>query len=114
MSKLVILSGVPGSGKSYFSRLLKEKKKEHIYIVSSDELRTKICGIQSDLSKDNIMWPMFYELAGSYSSDKEAMVVLDSTNASSYYRTEASKVISDKFDKKYLYLWLCFIVKTSS
>ena len=42
MNKLIILSGVPGSGKSYFSKTIKKIKNSHVYIVSSDELRKEI------------------------------------------------------------------------
>lgn len=102
MNKLVVLSGVPGSGKSYFSRTLKKIKGSHVYVVSSDEIRAQICGIQSDLSKDNIMWPMYYKLADVYSSDPDGMVILDSTNATTYYRTVPTKELKNKFDEVYL------------
>ena len=39
MNRLIVLSGVPGSGKSYFSASFKAKKEKHVYIISSDALR---------------------------------------------------------------------------
>ena len=80
MSKLVILSGVPGSGKSYFSKSLKKLKSSHVYVVSSDELRREITGIQSNLSEDELMWKLFYSLAKTFSLDKDGVVILDATN----------------------------------
>ena len=58
MNKLVILSGVPGSGKSYFSKTLKKVKNNHVYVVSSDELRALIGGSQSNLANEELMWQM--------------------------------------------------------
>ena len=59
MSKLVVLSGVPGSGKSYFSKALRKKKTGHVYIISSDALRDLVTGNQQNLSEDTLMWKMF-------------------------------------------------------
>jgi len=51
MSKLVVLSGVPGSGKSYFSSALRKYKGSRVYVVSSDALRNVMLGNQQDLSE---------------------------------------------------------------
>lgn len=99
MNKLVVLSGVPGSGKSYFSNALKKSKKGHVYIVSSDALREQMMGNQQDLSQDRIMWKMYYKLAIVYSIDPEAIVVLDATHSSAYYRIEATKPIRPLFQE---------------
>ena len=102
MRKLVVLSGVPGSGKSFFSNMVKERKKEHCYIVSSDSLRKLITGDQQDLSSDPIMWKMFYELPKIYSEDKEALVILDSTSLSRTYRVDANLVLKEYFEERIL------------
>ena len=99
MNKLIVLSGVPGSGKSYISLLLKEKKKSHLYIVSSDSLRTQVGGSQTNLSNEKLVWDMYYKLAKVYSLDKEGIVVLDSTNAKTEFRIDCVKEISDGFDE---------------
>lgn len=99
MGKLIILSGVPGSGKSYFSHLLRDHKKGgHVYIVSSDALRDLVTGNQQDLSEDDLMWKFFYDLARVYSKDPNGIVVLDSTNTSSHYRLQAGTALRDLFD----------------
>lgn len=99
MNKLVILSGVPGSGKSYFSAQLKKHKGSHTYIVSSDALRADILGNQQDLSADRLMWKMYYKLAYVYSMDPDAIVVLDATHSTSFYRIEATKKIKPLFQE---------------
>ena len=86
MNRLIVLSGVPGSGKSYFTKLLKKKKKTHLYIISSDQLRASILHNQRDLSKDALIWEVYYGLVRAYGVDKDAIVVLDSTHAKKMYR----------------------------
>jgi tRNA uridine 5-carbamoylmethylation protein Kti12 len=99
MAKLIVLSGIPGSGKSYLCSLVKKIKKSHVYVVSSDALRNQITGNQADLSHDKIMWEMFYELPKIYSSDPEALVLLDATHASIKYRTDSITHLVPLFDE---------------
>lgn len=105
MSKLVVLSGVPGSGKSYFSRLLRKKKVGHVYIISSDALRDMVTGCQRNLSEEDLMWKMFYELAHVYSADKRGIVILDATNRCRKYRIDAVKDLRNQFDEVDLVLF---------
>lgn len=98
MSKLVVLSGVPGSGKSYICDLLKKIKKKHVYVVSSDAIRTMILGDQQDLSADKLMWKMFYELPKVYALDKDAVVLLDACHATPEIRTNNIKELIPLFD----------------
>ena len=99
MSKLVVLSGVPGSGKSYFSKLLRKKKVGHVYIISSDSLRDMVTGNQRNLSEEKLMWKMFYDLARVYSADKRGVVVLDATNTCVEYRVNNIKSLKEYFDE---------------
>ncbi|MDR0934826.1 MAG: ATP-binding protein [Erysipelotrichaceae bacterium] len=99
MSKLIVLSGIPGSGKSYLCSLLKKMKRSHVYVVSSDLLRNQIAGDQADLSFDPVMWRMFYEFPKTYALDKEAIVLLDATHASVQYRTDSIKELVNLFDE---------------
>ena len=80
MSKLIVLSGIPGSGKSYFSKSLKNKKGTHVYIISSDAIREQIFDNPQDLDHEDLIWHIFYKLPEVYSYDKEAYVVLDATH----------------------------------
>ena len=99
MNRLIILSGVPGSGKSYFSNALKTEKSEGVYVISSDQLRYELLGNQRDLSQDDKIWKRFYELAKEYSAIKDATVVLDSTNAKKIYRLDNIKPYRGLYDE---------------
>lgn len=99
MSKLVVLSGVPGSGKSYFSKLLRQKKVGHVYIISSDALRDMVTGSQRNLSEEVLMWKMFYDLARVYSADSKGIVVLDATNRNIKFRIDTVKELKSHFDE---------------
>ncbi len=99
MSKLIVLSGVPGSGKSYFCKKLLENTTGHIYIVSSDQLRKEVGGHQQNLDNEATIWDMFYKLPKVYSEDKEGIVVLDSTNTLRKYRIDANIDFKNYFDE---------------
>ena len=105
MNKLIILSGVPGSGKSYFSSTLKKIKPSHLYIVSSDKLRKEICGVQSDLSQEDLVWTLFYALANTFALDPDGVVVLDATHITTKLRVDKNKELAKKFSNVYLVIW---------
>ena len=105
MSKLVVLSGVPGSGKSYFSKLLRKKKEGHVYIISSDALRDMVTGNQRNLSEEELMWKMFYDLARVYSADPKGIVVLDATNRNIEFRINSVKHLRERFNEADLVLF---------
>ena len=105
MNKLIVLSGVPGSGKSYFSKTVKKIKNNHVYIVSSDELRREITGSQSNLNEEELMWKIFYSLAKTFSLDKEGIVILDATHTSTYLRVDKNKELKKLFDQIILVMW---------
>ena len=105
MKKLVVLSGVPGSGKSYFSKTIKKIKNSHVYVVSSDELRALIGGSQSNLENEDLVWKMFSSLAKSYSLDKDGIVILDATHVSTTLRVDRNQELKELFDEVDLVMW---------
>jgi len=105
MNKLIVLSGVPGSGKSYFCKTIKKTKGSHVYVVSSDELRKEITGTQSNLNEDDLMWKIFYSLAKSYALDKDGVVVLDATYVSTKLRVERNRALKELFNEVDLVMW---------
>ena len=105
MNKLIVLSGVPGSGKSYFSKTIKKLKDSHVYVVSSDEIRALIAGKQSDVNHEELVWKMFYSLARSYALDKDGIVILDATHVTSELRVDRNTGLKPLFDEVDLVLW---------
>ena len=105
MNKLVVLSGVPGSGKSYFSKTIKKVKPDHIYVVSSDDLRALVGGSQTNLKNEGLVWQMFYELAKVYSLDSNGIVILDATHVTSELRVDKNIEIAKLFDEVDLIMW---------
>ncbi len=105
MNKLIVLSGVPGSGKSYFSKTIKKIKGSHVYVVSSDQLRKEITGSQSNLTAEELMWKVFYSLAKTYSLDKDGVVILDATHVSTKLRVDRNKPLKKLFDEVILVMW---------
>ena len=105
MNKLIILSGVPGSGKSYFSKTIKKIKNSHVYIISSDDLRREIAGTQSSVEFDPLMWKIFHELAKVYALDPDGVVILDATHVSSALRVDKHRDLKELYDEVDLVLW---------
>ena len=105
MNKLVVLAGVPGSGKSYFSKTIKKIKSSHVYVVSSDQLRKEIGGSQSNLDNDDLMWKIFIGLAKTYAQDKNGVVILDATHISPELRVDRNRVLKELFDELVLVVW---------
>ena len=105
MNKLVVLSGVPGSGKSYFSKTLKKVKDNHVYVVSSDELRAIIGGRQSNLENEALVWKMFRGLAKTYACDPDGIVILDATHVNVELRVEKNRQLKPYFDEVDLVMW---------
>ena len=99
MNHLIVLSGVPGSGKSYFSASFKNAKNKHVYIISSDQLRKMVLGDQRDLSEDDLIWKIYYALVEAYSIDKNGIVILDATHSKKVYRLDNIKPFKPLYDQ---------------
>ncbi len=99
MNKLVILTGVPGSGKSYFSSLVKKAHEGHVYIVSSDGIRELLGGSPQYFKEETLVWDMFYELPKAYAVDKNAICIMDATQTIKKYRTDAILPLKEYYDE---------------
>lgn len=81
-NRLIILSGLPGSGKSTFAKEYAEKAKKEGYevrIVSSDEIRKNKLGNYGDLSQEKYVWTEFHNQIVEYSKLDKTIVLLDAT-----------------------------------
>ena len=105
MNKLVVLAGVPGSGKSYFSSTIKKIKTSHVYVVSSDQLRKEIGGSQANLNNEDLVWKIFLNLAKTYALDPDGIVILDATHINSELRVKRNLPLKELFDETYLVVW---------
>ena len=98
MKRLIVLSGVPGSGKSYFSDALKAKSSSDVRIISSDALRKEIAGNQQDLTKDKEVWEKYYKLGKEYSKEKDVIVIMDATHAKKVFRLDNIRPYRNLYD----------------
>lgn len=105
MNKLVVLAGVPGSGKSYFSSTIKKIKTSHVYVISSDQLRKEIGGSQANLNNEELMWKIFLNLAKTYALDPDGIVILDATHINSEFRVKRNSPLKELFNETYLVVW---------
>ena len=80
MKTLIILSAMPGSGKSTWAKKYQEEHL-HTLIISSDEIRFELTGQTQDFSKQKEVWELFslriHEYANKYD---DVTVILDALN----------------------------------
>ena len=77
MKTLIVLSAMPGSGKSTWAKQY-QKEHSHTLIVSSDEIRFELTGQSQDFSRQKEVWELFslriHEYAKKYD---DVTVILD-------------------------------------
>ena len=77
MKKLIILSAVPGSGKSTWA---KKYQSEHpnTYIISSDQIWFDLTGVYQDFSRQKEVWEIFEQRIKDYAKlEGDVTVILD-------------------------------------
>lgn len=82
MSKLIIMVGLPGSGKSYWANNLYNELNQSLeptVILSSDNYRKKMYGDESDQTHNNEVFSALYSDMRKYLSDGKN-VIFDATN----------------------------------
>ena len=104
MKTLIVLSAMPGSGKSTWAKRYKEEHP-HTFIVSSDEIRYEITGTSQDFSRQNEVWELFslriHEYAKKYD---DVTVILDALNDLNCLREKYVKE-NPEFDRYELVLF---------
>lgn len=104
MATLILLSAIPGSGKSTWAR---EYAAEHpkTYIVASDEVRERVSGGAQNFEHEALVWETFLkELNVHAEDDDETTVIADATNLQNRYREYYCKQ-TPKFKKHVLVLF---------
>ena len=98
MGCLILVSGVPGSGKSTFCAKYEERGK--IAVFSSDEIRKELTGSYANFSREREMWQTLYNNAYTILTRFPEMdVILDATYLTAQQRLRVwqnfSKVADD-------------------
>lgn len=98
---MILLSAIPGSGKSTWARKY-QKEHPNTFIVASDEIRLQMFGKVNDFSHETIVWKTFMDqinnLAEMY---RDVTVIADATNLQNKYRELYCKG-TPRFDKHVL------------
>ena len=104
MKTLIMLSAMPGSGKSTWAKKYQEEHP-HTLIVSSDEIRYEVTGQTQDFSKQGKVWELFslrtHEYAEKYD---DVTVILDALNDLNSLREKYVKE-NPEFDRYELVLF---------
>ena len=86
MRTLIVLSALPGSGKSTWSEQYRLTHK-HVKIVSSDGIRKEITGQYQDLKHEEEVWRIYFDRINEiFNKHKDVTVIADSTNITDNYR----------------------------
>lgn len=110
MSKLYIMVGIPGSGKSYHAQQLQselEGEGRWCRIVSSDTYRKIVCGDENDQTKNELVFKCLYNDMVNFIDKFNYDVILDATNTTLKTRRkvfEKIKSIKDKIEEVIAYV----------
>lgn len=86
MRTLILLSAIPGSGKSTWAREY-QSAHSNTYIVSSDEIRLELLGSPSNFSNEKLIWATFVKRLNAYAEKSDNLTVIaDATNLQNKYR----------------------------
>lgn len=84
MGTLILLSAVPGSGKSTWSRAY-QRAHPNTYIIASDEIRERVAGAVNHFQCEDLVWETFLKELQSHQGE-DCTVIADSTNLQNKYR----------------------------
>lgn len=101
MKTLILLTAVPGAGKSTWAKRY-QSEHLHTYIISSDDLRMELLGGYQNFSNEDLVWSTFRNRIHEYAKlHDDVTVILDAVNYSNkgrlYYKDE-----SPEFDEHIL------------
>lgn len=104
MPNLIIMVGLPGSGKSWHAREL-VRRGDAEEIISSDKIREELLGDENDQSANDKVFKLFYERANKLLSEGKN-VILDATNTTLKSRRKIFSEIKVPCTK------ICYIIAT--
>lgn len=79
MQQLLVMVGLPGSGKSYWAKKLQAAEDHPTEIISSDSLREELLGDASDQSHKELIFGTLYQRMNIYLAEGKS-VIIDATN----------------------------------
>lgn len=98
--RLIVLTGIPGSGKStYAQKILEHNKKA--FIVSSDQIRLELLGKVDDFSQEELVFEKFENLIIEKSNDYE-IIIADSAATTNTRRLLWAKKFAPHFKEIHL------------
>lgn len=104
MRTLILLSAIPGSGKSTWANKYKEEH-ENTYIVSSDGIRKELFGSPECFDNESLVWKTFEERLNEHVDDMDDLTVIaDATHLTNKLRKMYFD-ITPKFDKHILVIF---------
>lgn len=99
MRKLIVMSGIPGSGKSTYGQNLIERYGDKVRIVSSDTIRKELTGKYDDFSEDKRMWKILADRITQYGKDEKSVItVLDATCLTNKLRYKWARTFRSYYD----------------
>jgi len=84
MATLILLSAIPGSGKSTWARRY-QATHENVYIVSSDDVRVRVSGGYQNFQNEALVWETFLKELNEHANE-DCTVIADATNLQNRYR----------------------------
>ncbi len=86
MRTLILLSAIPGSGKSTWARKY-QKEHQNTYIVASDEIRKELFGSEECFKNEKLVWDTFCNRLNEHVEDmSDLTVIADATHLSNHLR----------------------------
>ena len=104
-NRLIVLSGIPGSGKSTYCNLIKEFYEPQgisVHIVSSDEIRYELDGSYSSFKNEKEVWSKFNNKAYELSKEDHSIVILDATTLTNKQRYDYALKFKAYYKQIYL------------
>lgn len=101
MKTLILLSAIPGSGKSTWAKKY-QAEHENTFIVASDAIRKELFGSEECFDDEKRVWKVFNERLNEHVDDMEDLTVIaDATHLSNKLRKQYFD-LTPKFDKHIL------------
>ena len=101
MKTFILLSAIPGSGKSTWAEQYR-LSHENVHVVSSDEIRKELGGAYQNFDHESEVWDRFEtDILKLGNENEDVTVIADSTNIVNKFRIKYAKEIVG-FDKKIL------------